>query len=271
MNNLLSGILHYKSKEIHRIQRFLDPIIILILYLIIYKEVDQVNFKLNAFLIKCFTIFFLNYFILNQFGLYKSFRQKSLWFLAKRITTGWAFSIFLLIFINNFLNFSINFSDGKIVIWSLLTWLILISSNLSLRLILKFHRTRGGNTKRIIYWGDYQGVKEFELQLLKQKSLGINLVAWFSPSKPKKQISSDLLKRYAGDLEDMNMWLKKNKIDKIFFSDTNDKKYSMNEVIKILGDTYREVVYAPVWAQSNMKFSFSAVGNQPCLNIWDSK
>ena len=71
INNLFSGILHYKSREIHRIQRFLDPTIILILYIITCQEVDQINFKLSEFLIKCFTIFFLNYFILNQFGLYK--------------------------------------------------------------------------------------------------------------------------------------------------------------------------------------------------------
>ena len=58
----------------------------------------------------------------------------------------------------------------------------------------------------------------------------------------------------------MSIWLKKNKIDKIFFSDINDKKYLTRDVIKILGDTYREVVYAPIWAQSNIKFSFSAVG-----------
>ena len=98
----------------------------------------------------------------------------------------------------------------------------------------------------------------------------MNLVAWFSPSKPNKKTSSSLKKKFGGDLKDMGTWLKKHKIDKIFFSDTNDKKYSTNEVIKILGDTYREVVYAPIWAQRNMKFSFSAVGNQPCLNIWDS-
>jgi len=190
--------------------------------------------------------------------------------LAQRITTGWAFSIFLLLIINNFLSFGIDFSEGKIVLWSLLSLLILTCTNLTLRLILKFHRTRGGNSKGIIYWGDYESVKKFEKQLLINKSLGMNLVAWFSPSKPKEQIPFDLLKRFGGDLEDMSIWLKTNKIDKIFFSDINDKKYLTSDVIKILGDTYREVVYAPIWAQSNMKFSFSAVGNQPCLNIWDS-
>jgi len=79
-NNLFSGVLHYKSREIHRIQRFLDPTIVLILYIITCLEVDQINLKLSEFLIKSFTIFFLNYFILNRFGLYSSFRQKSLWF-----------------------------------------------------------------------------------------------------------------------------------------------------------------------------------------------
>ena len=270
INNLFSGILHYKSREIHRIQRFLDPTIILILYIITCQEVDQINFKLSEFLIKSFTIFFLNYFILNRFGLYSSFRQKSLRFLAQRITTGWAFSIFLLLIINNFLNFGIDFSEGKIVLWSILSLLILSCTNLSLRLILKFHRTQGGNSKRIIYWGDYESAKEFEKQLLNNKSLGMNLVAWFSPSKPNEQIPFEFLKRFGGDLKDMSIWLKKNKIDKIFFSDINDKKYLTRDVIKILGDTYREVVYAPIWAQSNMKFSFSTVGNQPCLNIWDS-
>ena len=92
----------------------------------------------------------------------------------------------------------------------------------------------------------------------------------FSPSKPNEQIPFEFLKRFGGDLKDMSIWLKKNKIDKIFFSDINDKKYLTRDVIKIFGDTYREVVYAPIWAQSNMKFSFSTVGNQPCLNIWDS-
>ena len=270
INNLFSGILNYKSREVHRIQRILDPTIILILYLWIYQGADQIDFKLPELLIECFTIFSINYFILNQFGLYSSFRQKSLWFLAKRITTGWAFSIFILLLINNFLSFEINFSENKIVLWSILSWLILISSNLTLRLILKFHRMRGGNSKSIVYWGEFEAAQEFEKQILRNKSLGMNLVAWFSPSKPKKEITSNLVKRFGGDLEDMSIWLKKNKIDKIFFSDINDKRYLTSEVIKILGDTYREVVYAPIWAQGNMKFSFSAVGNQPCLNIWDS-
>ena len=56
INNLFSGVLHYKSREIHRIQRFLDPTIILILFIVICQNVDQINTKFAEFLIKCFTI-----------------------------------------------------------------------------------------------------------------------------------------------------------------------------------------------------------------------
>ena len=269
MNTLFSGILHYKSKEIHRIQRFLDPTFILIIYFNIYRSFYNLNFKWEIIL-HGFIIFFLTYITLNQFGVYRSFRQKSLWFLAQRITTGWAFTISFLMIVSNVLMFGIDFSGNQIVLWSFFSWITLITTNLSLRLILKFHRVRGGNTKVIIYWGEYEAAKEFDKQLRTQKTLGMNLIAWFSPSIKREKISSNLLKSYGGDLEDMKIWLKKNEIDKIFFSDVNNKKYPTSEVIKVLGDTYREVIYAPAWGQSNMKFSFGTVGNQTCLNIWDS-
>ena len=53
INNLFSGILHYKSREIHRIQRFLDPTIILILYIITYyQKLLRRNLFSSSYLLK---------------------------------------------------------------------------------------------------------------------------------------------------------------------------------------------------------------------------
>jgi len=212
MKKLFSGILHYKSKEIHRIQRLLDPTIIIIIYFKIYQSFYILNFRWEI-LLHGFILFFLIYLSLNQFGIYKSFRQKSLWFLAQRITTGWAFSLSLIMMTSNILMFGIDFSGKQIVLWSFFSWLTLISTNLSLRLILKFHRVQGGNTKAVVYWGDYEAAKEFSKQIGRQKSLGMNLIAWFSPTKISNNISSNFSKKYGGSLEDMRIWLKTNKID----------------------------------------------------------
>ena len=69
----------------------------------------------------------------------------------------------------------------------------------------------------------------------------------------------------------MRHWLERNSVDRIVFSHVTRDGVGMEQVLRLFGDTALPVIYAPHWANAQMRFITEPIGNQPCIELWGSE
>ncbi|MFO0103894.1 MAG: undecaprenyl-phosphate glucose phosphotransferase, partial [Cyanobium sp.] len=150
----------------------------------------------------------------------------------------------------------------------LLTWLLLLLNHVGLRKLLRRHRSHGGNSRTILYWGTAEAAAAFQAELLAAPWMGLRLAAWFSPVPEQTDHQHPPLPACAGGLAEMRRWLEHNAVDRIVFSHVPRDGLNMDQLLSFFGDTCLPVIYAPRWAQPGMRFRFDTVGTIPCIDLW---
>jgi putative colanic acid biosynthesis UDP-glucose lipid carrier transferase len=69
----------------------------------------------------------------------------------------------------------------------------------------------------------------------------------------------------------MRRWLERHPVDRIVFSHVTRDGVSMEQVLRLFGDTSVPVIYAPHWAHPAMRFTVDSIGQQPCIELWGSE
>lgn len=253
------GFLHSNGKDLNRIQRWLDPLVVSLLFTLLVEQARQ----LPESVLLVMSVVAL---VLPQGRLYQSYRQASLITLARRLTVS-IFCAFsgLLILAYGF-KISATFSRMEIGVWALLSWVILFSLHVGGRKLLRWHRIRGGNS-RSLHPGLPDAAVAFYQQLQQAPYLGLRLAAWFSPQSQGSLKLPAGMPACGGNLVDLLRWLNTNNADQIVFSVSRDD-LSMQDLIRFFGDTCIPVSYAPTWSAPGMTFRVEAVGRQPCIDLW---
>lgn len=253
---ILPNFLRSYSSDISKFHSFCDILITLFIL--------TNNNGVNSFpIIYYFTFYSVIAICLRS--LQKSLRNYSLRKIIFKITAVYliitAFAFFInFIFVSNFENNIFNY----IFLNNYLLYLYLLFSHLLTRFLLKIYRKKGGNTRSVLIWGDYNQVKKISNQIINEKWLGIKLEAWFSPNYAKKNLNYSF---YKGGFTEMRYWLKKNSVDRVIIASNNK---DLNKVINFFGKTNLNVYYLPSWSDSAMKLSTSYIGSQKLLSIWES-
>lgn len=252
----LPNFLRSYSHDISKFHSFIDLLVSLIV------------FTNHGNMIKIPIIYYLTLYAVITIclrSLQKSLRYLSLQKIILKITVVYFLCCLSTFFINNI--FIIDFKSYIFqYIFFLNYWFYfyLLFSHFLTRVVLKNYRKKGGNTRSLLIWGDYNSAKRIFNQLNKEKWLGFNLSAWFSPDYDENNLNYSF---YKGGFNEMKNWVKKNVVDSVIIaSDNNDLK----KVIRFFGNTNLNVYYMPVWADSTMKFSKSIVGSQKLLSIWET-
>ena len=146
------------SNDISRIQRILDPLTVTILFEILIGQ----DFPSTITTFPISIIVFASIItILPQSGIYKSFRQRSLYFLARRVINGWLLVIAALITITFLSKTTANFSRIDTLYWFILSTGILLCNHIGLRKLIRYYRVKGANQHNILYWGDEESAQKF--------------------------------------------------------------------------------------------------------------
>jgi putative colanic acid biosynthesis UDP-glucose lipid carrier transferase len=206
--------------------------------------------------------------ILPTAGLYSSFRSRSLFALALRVSRSWLLvlgSLLLLIFVTRT---GASFSRLDSSLWAFFSWLLLLLTHVGLRRLLRWHRTRGGNTRALLYWGTAENAVDFQRQLLSAPWMGLRLVVWFSPVSMAPDEQPACLPRCSGSLLEMRNWLDEHAVDAIVFSHVPRNNLTMDQLLEFFGDTCLPVIYAPAWARSGMRFAPDRIGDIHCIDLW---
>tara|TARA_B100000886_G_scaffold335824_1_gene293577 strand:+ start:87084 stop:88502 length:1419 start_codon:yes stop_codon:yes gene_type:complete len=261
----LKGLLYLHSKDVSRLHRIFDVLIITSSFY--FFNGNQISG--DNLLFRIVSQSFILTFFLPLAGIYKSFRKRSLVNLSGRIFISWLIVLFLFNSFNN-LRFTNKLYFSEILSsWSIFSLFILFLSHVLLRLLLRKYRGKGGNVRNIIFWGMTNEFKSLVKNIEDHPWLGYKIIGWFSPEKNmKKNIDPNLLSLFKGDLNCLCEWFKNNNCDEIIFSDVDEKLVPMQEVLIIFGDTTFPVSYLPKWTLNNMNLRVNRIGDKFHINLW---
>jgi putative colanic acid biosynthesis UDP-glucose lipid carrier transferase len=253
--------------DLSRLQRIVDPLVItglfygLVLGRWSFASVEQRG-------ITMLLVWLAAVLVLPQGRLYQSYRQHSLFTLLRRLSTCWLLLLTVLLTLAFITKASEQFSRLGVTSWALLGWACLFGMHVGGRKLLRWYRIRGGNTRRILYWGNAEAAINFHRRLCEAPHLGMRLEAWFSPQIPANLRLPSGMPRCGGNLADLRRWLARNRVDQIVFSFVARDDVSMADLIRFFGDLCIPVSYAPTWAMAGMRFEVEQLGNQPCIDLW---
>jgi len=177
---MFPGALRLHSSDISRLQRLLDPLLVTLLFVLLARgyPYNVATHSVPAWL----WVSLCAVLLLPQCGIYRSCREGSLYTLARRVTGSWLLVLTGLLLIHDASKTSSFFSRLDTSLWCLASWLLLLLNHVGLRGLLRWYRSRGGNSRAIVYCGSPEAAADFASQLQRNPWMGFRLVAWFSPN-----------------------------------------------------------------------------------------
>jgi putative colanic acid biosynthesis UDP-glucose lipid carrier transferase len=262
----LGGLLRLHGDDLARLQRLLDPLLAAGLFVLF--DPDRASAFYPLLLPTWLWVLAFTALILPSGDLYASHRQSRLLLLARRISSRWLLVISAMLLVAYATKSSAYFSRTETTLWALLTWALLLLHHVGLRKLLRHHRSQGGNSRTILYWGTADPAAALQADLLSAPWMGLRMVAWFSPIPVAAADQPPQLPPCGGGLPEMRRWLNSHSVDRIVFSHVPRDDLNMDQLLRFFGDTCLPVVYAPRWAQPGMRFEIERVGATPCIDLW---
>ncbi|MFM7464055.1 MAG: sugar transferase, partial [Cyanobium sp.] len=256
------GLLRLYAKDLNRLLRVLDPTLITALFLL-FKSESGIPLTSTAL-----AVFLLTALILPAGKLYRSYRQTSLWTLARRVSLSWALVLTAMLLLGFLLKVSAAYSRLDMTLWALGGWALLLVLHVGSRKLLRWHRLRGGNTRTIAFWGTAAQAVAFHSKLQQLPWIGLRLVAWFEASSKRQIPLPASMLPCSGGLREMRQWLNSHEVDQIYFSYLSSADLPLEEVLRFFGDTCKPVYYLPSWANSSMQFEVDQLGDAFTINLW---
>ena len=266
---MFSGLLRFHGEDLSTLQRLFDPLAITLLFIAFngssLAAPPEGGLPPWSLVGMCVVV------LLRRAGIYASYRSSSLFKLARRVTSSWLLVLTALLVVSFVTKTTATFSRIDTSLWAVASWLLLLANHVGLRKLLRLHRSRGGNSRTILYWGLPPAAAAFAAEVEANRWMGLKLVAWFGPEPPAAGLSSSGLPVFGGHHAEMRRWLESHAVDRIVFSHVTRDGLDMAGLLRIFGDTSVPVVYAPAWASPSMHFTVDQVGHQNCINLWGSR
>ena len=268
MPSFFAGLLRLRGGDIARIQSLFDPLAITSLFVVF--DCSSVAPHPDSGLPPWCWVGLCVIVLLRRAGIYGSYRSRSLFTLARRVTSSWLLVLMALLLLSFATKTTASYSRLDTSLWALSSLFLLLASHVGLRKLLRFHRSRGGNSRTILYWGLPEAAASFANEVEANSWMGLKILAWFGPEPPSSNFSTHVLPSFGGNHTHMRRWLENNAVDRIVFSHVTRDGFEMADLLRIFGDTSVPVVYAPAWASPSMHFTVDQVGSQSCIDLWGS-
>jgi putative colanic acid biosynthesis UDP-glucose lipid carrier transferase len=263
------GILRVHGKDLVRLQQFLDPILSGGLFWGVFS-LSRSPVSISRELIPAaILVMALTAFHLNKCKVYLSYRQRSLRTLLRRITEGWINVIACLLLIAFLAKVTTDWSRIYFATWALLGWLLMATVHVGSHKGLRLLRSRGGNSRTVLFWGSKESAIEFHNELLSLPYLGLKMTAWFSPEDFVASTSLPQgMPACLGGIKEIENWLQTNDVDQIHFNHSAELDGSIETLVRIFGNTCKPVFYMPSWTHPAMNFSIDQLNDKFLIGLW---
>jgi len=261
----LGGALSRYRKDLNRLQRLFDPLVVMLLYWGLDVRPSSVS-PTSVVLVGLVAAI-----LLAQGRIYEGYRQASLWTLFQRLTISWLLVLGALLLWGFAAKVSADFSREAAFSWALSSWICLCLMHVGGRKLLRYKRIWGGNSRAVLYLGPKHSAINFYSSLQKNAYLGLHLVAWLSPGPCSGEGLPHGMPPSSGTLDDLSRWLHGNGVDSVVFTDSRSQNISTSELVRILGDSCIPTFYVPSWVDPDTSFQEVLLGGQPCLQLWPTR
>ncbi len=137
------------------------------------------------------------------------------------------------------------------VLWSLFS-----------RRLIKSYRRRGYNYKRVVIVGTNATARRLYDAMLSDTGFGYRILGFFD-----KDWRPDFVGRYCGTLDNLEAFVKKNRIDQIYYTMPGHAEI-LTRVVKIADDNVVDFFYVPQISQYiSRSFQMETIGPVPVLNL----
>ena len=204
-------------------------------------------------------------------GLYKSFRVKLIKSLLLKIFSTWINIISLVTFFSLLTNIISEINLNILLMWFIEIFLYLIFSHLVIRLILRKLRTKGNNSRCLLFVGDAFEYTKFVNELKNNEWYGYKIYAWFYKDTNEIKKLEISLPPVHGKINELEKWLINNQVDKIIFSSNGFSRANINDFKRIFGNTSTTVACIPSWAELNMRLNIDYLGEMVMIEMWGSE
>ena len=259
------GFLKLHSGDISQLNQLTDIFLVTIIFTLINGSlliIEEPN--IPSWLV----VLIITYLIFSKINLFKSFREKGLFYIFKKIIFSLltvVSSFILICFLFNKLDI---FSIKSVTSWFLLTLISLSIKHLYLRKLLRNYRIKGGNKRNILFWGPKKSLEGFLNEITSNPWMGYEITNWFSPLKKDKGLTIKNGISCQGNINDLDYWLKENQIDNIVFNDYLSSDSLVNKLIYLFGNTSAQITFMSNWFNKSMKLSPKNFGNHYCIDLW---
>ena len=259
------GFLKLHSGDISQLNQLTDILIVTVIFTLINGSLLIIEEpKIPSWTV----VLIITYLIFTNINLFKSFREKGLFYIFKKIIFSLVTvvsSFILICFLFNKLDI---LSIRSITSWFFLTLFSLSIKHLYLRKLLRNYRIKGGNKRNILFWGPKNSIEGFYNQIKANSWMGYEITYWFSPIKKEKGLKIKNLISCQGNIDDLDTWLKENEIDNIVFTDYLSSDALINKLIYLFGNTSAQITFMSNWFNKSMKLSPKNFGDQYCIDLW---
>ena len=155
----ITGRLRLHGADFARLQRALDPLVATGLFVWLLGDTAWNHSELLLqpwlWVAVCTAV------LLPLGGIYGSYRNRSLLLLSRRLLSSWLLVCTAVLGLSFATKTTSTFSRLDASLWALLVLLLLQLSHVGLRQMLRIHRSRGGNSRSVMYWGGPEAAAAF--------------------------------------------------------------------------------------------------------------
>lgn len=208
-------------------------------------------------------LMFVWYFATKSNGFYDEYRSRNFSFeivsLLKTVITLIICGIVILyLFAQN------NIPPKFLVIYSILIFNSIIIKRYIVRKILHFLRAKGRNLRNIVIIGYNDIAKKFRFEIENHKYYGYRFIGYLDDDYS----NDDIL----GKLDDLSKIIKKNDVDEVIITLSNEKKSTINKIIDCCTNlTVRAKIISDYFQFLTEKFDLSMFGRYPIVIVRNDK
>ena len=135
LTSLFSGLLRLHGGDVARLQRVIDPVGITLLFVVINRWTFAF-FDIGG-LPTWFWVALSVVLVFPRAGIYASYRSRSLYTLARRVSSSWALVLTTLLLLSFFTKSTASFSRLDASLWAITSWMFLLANHVGMRKLLR--------------------------------------------------------------------------------------------------------------------------------------